>query len=103
MRRSLRWGIGICAAVLMITSGGTAQASQPWIISFDGPHSIVTPLVAGKHCYVCCVKQDNTCTKWCEIWCDDIIVKNLSGKSVYVDRRTGKPVWLKGTSPPSRQ
>jgi hypothetical protein len=106
MRKSIALAISICA-MLMTASGGTAQSGQLSIKNFDNrPQSLITPIIKGTHCQICCVKQDSTCTKWCDIDCGDIVVKNLSGMSVYMNKKTGKPVWLKGMrapTAPSRQ
>ena len=100
MGKSVKLTISVCA-MLVIASGGTAHSGPLSIKNFGNrPQSLITPIIKGKHCEVCCVKQDNKCTQWCTIDCDKIIVKNLSGNSVYIDKTTGKPVWLKGMRAP---
>ena len=82
MRKSVALTISVCA-MLMTASGGTAQSGQLSIKNFDNrPQSLITPIIKGTHCQICCVRVDFTCTKWCDIRCDDIVVKNLSGTSV---------------------
>jgi hypothetical protein len=106
MRRSVKLTISVCA-MLMMASGGTAQSGQLSIKNFDNrPQSLITPIIKGTHCQICCVKQDSKCTQWCDIDCDKIVVRNLSGMNVYVNKNTGKPVELKGMgvpAAPSRQ
>jgi hypothetical protein len=113
MHKNVALAISICA-VMLATSRGTAYSSQLSIKKFDNrPQSLITPIIAGNHCYICtqygCTGPDLStckCDKWEEVPCGDIIVKNISGKSVYLNRKTGKRVWLKGMrapAAPSRQ
>jgi hypothetical protein len=108
MRKSTALAVGLFA-MLMTASGGTAQSEPLSIKNFDNrPYSLITPIVEGTHCYVCVVRTCTgpdlsrcTCEKWEEVSCGDIIVKNVAGASAYVDRKTGKPVWLKGMRAPT--
>ena len=108
MGKNVALAISICAVMLVIASGGTAHSGQLSIKNFGNrPQSLITPIIAGSHCYICTVSScsgpdglDCRCTQWDEVPCGDIIVKNISGKSVYVNRKTGKRVWLKGMRAP---
>lgn len=98
---SFATAVAISAATLLLASG-TAQSDQLLIEKFENrPQSLITPIIEGKHCYICVVREDSKCTKWEEISCGDIIIKNVAGASVYVNKKTGKRVWLKGMSAPA--
>jgi hypothetical protein len=105
MRKSVALTITVCAMAMM-ASAGTAQSGQLSIKNFDNrPQSLITPIIKGSHCQYCCVQETGPicckCTQWCDIDCGDIVVKNLSGMNVYMNKKTGKPVQLKGMSTPT--
>lgn len=83
--------LGACA-LLVLASGGPAHAGQPLLGNFVfRPAPLITPIIEGKHCQFCCVKEDSKCTKWCDIDCGDIIVRN----NVFIDKSTGKAIQLR--------
>jgi hypothetical protein len=108
MHKNVALAISICAAMLA-ASGGPAQSGPLSIKKFDNrPSSLITPVIEGKQCLICtnysCTGPDLStcrCEKWEEVPCGDIVVKNMSGKGVYVNRTTGKPVWMKGMRAPA--